>query len=445
MGIKLLALFAFASNAFAADLPVNDADFKCISATQAERYVTEFGINVNSFGGMELCNSTVDTKKLFNDLQLVEEGRFSGAKKNLFIRDAIPVTQYYSWLKRMTAGIRRGHDMPTATAYNSGGYFTMQDGWATLSTLGRVGTLVHEARHTEGHRHMQCSHGPYKDAFMSGCDSSIAQGGSHGIEMEYYSRVVLQGENFHPAYAQMARLMNLARANFVFNQDPMTQAEALVAVSNQDLILLNQQGVLSDQSIQGLSDYRLHRASHGVSLQKDNVALAVDLNQKNSTPVEDDYSYFKLLSERRLNEEYVELQEVDLANRRYLLALTKSGKLYTYEFAQGGWSNPSPAPDVAALITTAPNGLEGIFVLTKTGQVQPIDPRTLTRSPALATNWPDNAEDFVNWNSQLLMVSSQGKVEEVSSGKSFSPLSNRSIQQLVRAPVYNAFTRSEEL
>jgi len=442
MGIKFLLPMLISVSAFAANLPVEDGDFACIPAAQANRYIQEFKINIASFGGIELCNAEVDSKKLFNDLQLVEEGRFSGTQRNLFIRDVIPTTQYYSWLMEMTAGIRRGHDMPTATAYNSFGYFTMQDGWAQLSTLGRVGTLIHEARHTDGYSHTQCSHGPYKDAYLNGCDTSINQEGAHGIEMEYYSRVVLQGENFHPVYQQMARLMNLGRSNFVFNQDPMRQSEGLVAASNENLVLLAQDGQLDGQPVQGLANYRLHRSSHGVSLHANGKAFAVDLYNENTAPVEDEFSYFKLLLDGRI-QNVVDVQEVDLANRRYFVVLTAQGQLHTYEFANGRWSNPAVAGDVAELITTAPNGNEGLFVLTKTGQVQVLNPSTLRRGNTVADSWPEDAEAYVKWGSQLLVLTSDGTVKEAASGKAFAPFSDRPVQQLVRSPLYNAFTRAQ--
>ena len=111
-----------------------------------------------AFGGLELCRFSVDTKKLFNDLKIIKEGRFQPkTTNNVFIRNAIPAPQYYEWMKSMTRGMDRGNDIPAATAYNRGGYFTMQDGWAVLSTLGRVGTVVHEARHTGGYYHIQCT------------------------------------------------------------------------------------------------------------------------------------------------------------------------------------------------------------------------------------------------------------------------------------------------
>ena len=235
----LLFIFALSlsvsARAAGSDLPYQDGDFGCIAKAEADRYVRDFGIDLNSFGGLELCNPAKDTKKLFNDLQLIEKAEFAPDASHNLIRAFVPYQSYYSWMKSETRGMERGNDVPYATAYNSGGYFTMQDGWAALSTLGRVGTVIHEARHTEGYRHYACSHGPYGASSTPGCDTSYSQGGSHAVEMEYYARVVLDAKNLHPVYKSMARLMALGRTNFVFNETPIRKREALLGLARDAL------------------------------------------------------------------------------------------------------------------------------------------------------------------------------------------------------------------
>ncbi len=431
----LTALIASVANAY---LPVDDNDFGCITRAKADQYVSDFNINVSSFGGMELCNGNSDTKKLFNDLQMVEEGSFSGGDRNLFIRNIIPTANYFSWLKEQTGSIRRGHDMPTATAYNSFGNFTMQDGWAKLSTLGRVGTLIHEARHTEGYSHTQCRQGPYRDAYLAGCDSSLSQQGSHGVEMEYYSRVVLQGQNFHPVYTQMARLMNLGRANFVFNDNPMAQKDGLIAAGQHELIAVDSDLNTHEHVVGDIGDLRLKRTSFGATLYKGDEAFAVDLYQSEQPLMKDEFSYFKLLLDGRITD-VADMQEVDVAGRRYMVALTQRGQLHTYIYAEGRWSAPSSAADVLSLVTTAPDGSEGLFVVSKDGTVYPLNPGNLRKGSALATKWPQGVVDFANWRSQRLAVETTGRVVDLSSGKAYSPLEGYQVQQLVRAPYYNAF------
>lgn len=437
-GILAGTLAALLGSVAFADLPVDDHEFGCITRARADQYVRDFNINVSSFGGMELCNGDSDTKKLFNDLQMVEEGRFAGTNRNLFIRNIIPVANYFPWLKDQTAGIRRGHDMPTATAYNSFGNFTMQDGWAKLSTLGRVGTLIHEARHTEGYSHTQCRQGPYRDAHLAGCDSSLGQQGSHGVEMEYYSRVVLQGQNFHPIYTQMARLMNLGRANFVFNDNPMAQKDGLIAAGQHELIAVDSDLNTHEHAVGNLGDLRLKRTSFGATLYRGDEAFAVDLYQSEQPLMKDEFSYFKLLLDGRISD-VADMQEVDIAGRRYMVALTQAGQLHTYVYAEGRWSSPTSATDVVGLVTTAPDGAEGLFVVTKDGSVQPLNPSNMRRSSSLATKWAQGVVDYANWGSQRLAVEATGRVVDLTSGKAYSPLDGYQVQQLVRAPYYNAF------
>lgn len=147
--VQALIVALFFVNVAVAEIPYQDSEFSCLTNAEADKYVKDFNIDVTSFGGKELCDATIDTKKLFNDIKIVEGGKFKTGENNL-IKGFVDGSKYYSWLISQTRGVERGNDVPWATAYNAGGYFTMQDGWAQLSTLGRVGTFIHEARHTEG-------------------------------------------------------------------------------------------------------------------------------------------------------------------------------------------------------------------------------------------------------------------------------------------------------
>lgn len=429
--------------AHATDVPAEDQDFGCTDQATAQRYVNDFHVDLSTFGGMELCNANLDTKKLLNDLTIIERGEFGGDKRNIFIRGTIPANSYYDWAKDQTRGVRRGHDIPYATAYNSWGYFTMQDGWTKLSTLGRVGTFLHEARHTEGYTHVPCTQGPYKDASLAGCDDSLSEGGSHGLEMEYYSRVVLQGKNFHPVYEQMARLMNLGRANFVFNDNPMKKSESLVAQAAETIVTVDSSENSRRLAFQGPSDFELKRTSFGATMFKGQEAYALDLYSNKIEAIRDEYSYFKLLLDGRLMQ-IVQLEEVDINNRRHLVALTSAGKLYTYVYAQGRWSSPISAPDVVRLITTTPTGAEGLFAVNRQGQIQAINPLNLALG-GVSGQWPTEARQFVKWKSALLKLDDAGHVLETNSGKAYMPLQYANVQQMVRAPLYDAYEMETEL
>lgn len=422
-----------------AELPYADDAFGCITREEADAFVDDFGINVSSFGGMELCNSNVDTKKLFNDLQLIKEGKFNGNKTNMFINNWVNRDGYYNWAQSMTRGIRRGHDIPYATAYNSFGYFTMQDGWAKLSTLGRVGTLIHEARHTAGYGHVSCDQGPYKGAFLSGCDDTLDEGGSHGVEMEYYSRVILQGENFHPVYQQMARLMNLGRANFVFNDVPLKPTEGIVAMTNREFVIMSPGAQAVTKPLPAIQNAQLKRTSSGAALFTGDQAFAIDLAGNTQTSIVDDYSYFKMLLDRRLTG-VTDMEEFDINNRRYLVALTNRGQLHSYIYSEGKWSAPTNANDIARLITTTPSGAEGIFVVTNSGSIFSIDPQSLRRSAQPVGTWPNNTLGYLKLRNQLLSLSADGTVLDVSNGKSYEPLAQHQVKAMTKAPFYLEFT-----
>ena len=62
----LLIIALFFVNVAVAQIPYQDSEFSCLTNAEADRYVKDFNIDVTSFGGKELCDATIDTKKLFN-------------------------------------------------------------------------------------------------------------------------------------------------------------------------------------------------------------------------------------------------------------------------------------------------------------------------------------------------------------------------------------------
>jgi hypothetical protein len=444
--IGLLVFTAMPLVAKSADLPVFDKDFACISQADANRYVSDFKIDVQSFGGLELCDAKVDTKKLFNDLQIIEKGRFASTPGNLLVKNFVPADQYYSWMREQTEGINRGDDIPYATAYNSFGYFTMQDGWAKLSTLGRVGTVIHEARHTEGYRHIQCTHGPYEGSSTSGCDKNYSYSGSHAIEMEYYGRVVVQGENFHPVYKTMARLMAMGRANFVFNQTPIKAREVLTLVDRAAKpYVLDGDSVLARDSAP-LQGGVLKRTSPGASVYFGSTTVALDLYSRGSstTPVPDDYSYFKLLYLDRGQgpEPLKDMEEFDLGTRRFAVGLKQDGTLATYLFAEGKWSPFTNQVDKAStLVTTTIEGQKGLFVRLPDGTLQPFDPLSKRLGTPLKSKWPSDTLAAAVVNGKLHALNVSGLVYVNTGGRwdVVESLKSKNFDQMVSSPVYDAF------
>lgn len=427
-----------------ADLPFRDGDFACTTQADASRYTSDFGIDEQSFGGRELCNSATDTKKLFNDLSLIEKTEFNADGGHSFVRGFVPLRNYYSWMKGETRGMNRADDIPWATAYNAGGYFTMQDGWAALSTLGRVGTVIHEARHTAGYRHYACSSGPYGGSSSSGCDTSYNQGGSHAVEMEYYARVVLQAKNLHPAYKSMARLMLLGRSNFVFNEKPMRTREGLLARAGGRLILVDGQNKPVDREIPAAeAGAVLKRTSFGASLVKGYKAVAVDVYgfSNNGYAMEDDYSYYKLYKTPRAGgpQSVQDVEEIDIGTRRYMAYLADGGKVYSYNFPAGAWHPASGALSGAqAFVTVAPSGERGLFAVKGDGAVHPFDLSLRRFGNALGTRWPADTRAYAYLGQNLLRLGVDGQVR-TTSGEPVDAFRGLNVSELVNIPLYDAF------
>jgi hypothetical protein len=421
-------------------LPYKDGDFGCVSQQDAQRYTNDFGIDVDSFGGTELCNSQIDTKKLFNDLQIIEHGQFATAGSNILIRGIVPADQYYSWMRSQTRGMSRGNDVPYATAYNRMGYFTMQDGWAKSSTLGRVGVVIHEARHTAGYRHFPCTQGPYMGVSLDGCDQGYSQQGSHAVEMEYYARVSVLGQNFHPVYKAMARLMAMGRANFVFNSSPIQKREAMLAMSQQ-----NHSPVLFDGNKKAEregSDFvgHLKRTSFGAALFNGLQAVALDMYEITGfhPSNDDDYSYFKLLKMSQLGA-LKDFEEFDHNNKRYVAALTSGNQLATYNFPQGRWNSSVTLPtEVDRSATTLPTSEQGYFLIAKNGDIYSVngDNQQVT---AMGKKWDSQVVNAAAFNGKTVVLKTDGALYQKNADGSESAFDNGHYTEVVNVPLYDAF------
>lgn len=427
---------------WAQEIPWKDTDFRCLDEATAQRYVRDYRIDTRSFGGLELCRSEVDTKKLFNDLEIIEKGSFSTFGNNLFIRGFVPADGYYAWMKSQTRGINRGNDIPTATAYNSGGFFTMQDGWAVLSTLGRVGTVIHEARHTAGYRHIQCSQGPYQNVSMAGCDSHYNYAGSHAVEMEYYARVSVLGQNFHPVYKTMARLMGIARSNFVFNQPVITKKEGILALSadrrNIDLIIDDNIIEREAPQVSGA----LKRTSFGGSIFDGQKAYAIELygNEKLNVPIEDTYSYYKLFE--RLNQPAFDFEEFDVGSLRIVIQMKNNRSLQFFAFGRGDWGREqSLSFQVARSATRLPNGQTGFFLIDNQGAIYPLNTQNQSVGSALNFRWDQQAVSYAQYGSQQLVLKTDGLIYErlANGSEALWPLGKNKYSALINTPVYDGF------
>jgi hypothetical protein len=435
-----VVLLAGVTAAHADPMGYKDADFGCVAQQQADKYIQDFSINTESFGGIELCDNKVDTKKLFNDLQIIEQGQFDETLTNKLITGVIPANEYYSWMKTQTRGMDRGNDIPYATAYNSMGYFTMQDGWAKSSTLGRVGVVIHEARHTAGYRHYPCTQGPYKGASLDGCDQDYAQEGSHAVEMEYYARVSVAGKNFHPVYKAMARLMAMGRSNFVFNTSPIQQREAILAMDEQTHTPVIFEG--TKKLPREGNDFvgHLKRTSFGAAVFNGIQAVALDLYEITGyrPSNDDDYSYFKLLKMSEMGA-LKDFEEFDRNQQRYVAVVTGANKLATYNFPRGTWNNASVLSiDVDRTATALPSGEQGYFLITRNGEIHSVNPENQQVSSTGKT-WDSQAVSVAKIGDKILTLKKDGVIYQKTAGGAESAFDDGKYSEMVSVPLYDAF------
>jgi hypothetical protein len=430
----------------AEQIPYLDSEFNCTTAADADRYVRDFRINVRSFGGLELCNANVDTKKLLNDIEILEKGQFEADSQNKFVRGFVSVHGYYQWLKQETRSINRGQDVPYATAYNSGGHFTMQDGWAKLSTLGRVGTFVHEARHTAGYRHIVCTQGPYQATSVSGCDTNYNYGGSHAVEMEYYARVSVQGKNFHPVYKKMARLMAIARSNAFFNTPIIQAREAVMALSaDRRVAQIYDRGEWINREVPQV-DGRLKRTSFGGVIFDGLRALSIELYENSGFTdlIPDTYSYFKLLAENK--SAVKDFEEFDLGVKRYAVRITSDNKLTPYDFPNGKWGRDINIGFNVTHTSTAALGhtQSGLYLVAESGEIYNYQPQN-QRITALGQNWPAEAQEIIVYNGQNLVLNNKGQIMVLQNG-ALVPWTetNNVYSDLIATPMYDGFEVRKE-
>lgn len=444
--VQLTFVMSFAAATADQNMPYMDGDFSCLSQAQAQKYVKDFKVDTQSFGGFELCNSAVDFKKLMNDFAIIENGRFQtdSSRQNLFIKNFLQGQDYYTWSKSQTRGVERGQDIPTATAYNSGGYFTMQDGWARSSTLGRVGTFLHEARHTAGYRHYPCQQGSYQGSSMAGCDSSYSQGGSHAVEMEYYAKVSTQGVNFHPVYQKMARLMAMARANFLFNTPVLQKREALFGItSDKQKGLLFDNGKWTEHEIPAVVDGQLKRTSFGATVFDSAKAFAIDMYQNSgfSDLVLDTYSYFKILLDK--NEKIKHFEEFDLGTQRFIVKIDGQNQIASFEFANGDWGRSYQLPfSVGQIVTQVPQLKDvGFYMVKADGKIAVFQPKEARIAELQNVTWDNSILKFYSLNGERIYLKKDGLLYTENAGQltPWSQSRDLTFSDVVAVPLYNGF------
>ncbi len=449
MQLLFYFLLLITSISYAQTLPFDDSQFPCFTKDAARKYVKDFKIKTSSFDGVELCKPTSDFKKLLNALYIIENGQFQATGASSFIAGFIDSSQYYKWAKTQILKTERDHDDSATLAFNVRGNIYTQDYYYKISTLERVGTLLHEARHTAYFPHTLCKLGPYKDLSVNGCDVDFASGGAHAIEMEYYARVSVRGQNFHPMYKAMARLTAMARANFVFNTSPLNKRDALLVQSSTgDYWLLDQNrwvqrpAIISNpQNING----RLKRTSYGATLFTGTRAYAIELYDRfnQTSSIADSFSYYKTLL--NLNMNLADFEEFDIGAKRSVVMITPSNQFASYNFKLGKW-NPLQNLNFQVKLSSPflPDGRQGYFLIDSSGAIHSYE---LSSNTFIKTNlnWDLKMQSIAKANGLIYALSTNKKVFYLT-GTQWTELplpEGINANQIVAVPLYNIFNITE--
>ncbi|MFN9066368.1 MAG: hypothetical protein ACK5V3_04010, partial [Bdellovibrionales bacterium] len=189
------------------------------------------------------------------------------------------------------------------------------------------------------------------------------------------------------------------------------------------------------------ADGILKRTSFGGAIFTGQTAQAIELygSQKIGVNVEDTYSYYKLLLEKRIP--LVEFEEFDLNTQRYVLRMQNKRSVEFYNFPEGEWHRPLNLNfEVAMTSTLAPNGQPGIFLISKDTKIYPVDPRSRTVGQPLNVNWDPNVISLATWEGYQLKLKTDGLIY-VSNGQQEQvwPGAQGRYRGLVNVPVYDGF------
>ena len=264
------------------------------------------------------------------------------------------------------------------------------------------------------------------------------------MEMEYYTRVVLDSKNLHPVYQSMARLMALGRSNFVFNQSPIHKREALLGRAGNRMVLIDGDKSYEREAPAAPAGALLKRTSFGASLVSGQKAIAVDVYgySANNALIADDYSYYKLFTTPRPNapSETNDIEELDVGTLRYLAVLGEQGKVYSYDFPSGGWHEPSAAlAGAGTFVTRAPNGQAGLFVVKSDGGVIPFDLTNRSFGAPLRERWTSDTRAYAMNGTTLVKLMSDGTVVNAANGTPVDAFAKKQVTDLVNIPLYDAY------
>lgn len=161
--------------------------------------------------------------------------------------------EYFTYVIENLRSVARSVDaeLPGRAFWRDGLY--LQADFFRLPLVSQAATFVHEARHGEMARialasaramkpveHVLCRTGTHRGSMD--CDATFNQRGAYAAELEYLVRVAVAGENFHPAYKSLSRLLALDASENFFNVAVLKTTATLAALTRDDRLLVLDSG-----------------------------------------------------------------------------------------------------------------------------------------------------------------------------------------------------------
>jgi hypothetical protein len=241
----------------------------------------------------------------------------------------------------------------------------------------------------------------------------------------------------------MARLMAVARSNFVFNTGSLVSTERLLIRSNAEESQLSvDETTWIRRQTPNLPNSQLKRTSAGAALFDGQNALTYDLyNQTSEQNIIDDFSYLKLFRQDRGQGQapLADFLEADVAGKRFVLLLNQQGQITNYNFAEGKlnpWSRFS-APG-AFFSTETPEGKKGLFLVHNTAIYElntfgTLNPRLLSET------WPRDLKSVMSLKQQRYFLSTNGELIAQDTTQQKESTLSLDVKDAVLVPTYSEF------
>lgn len=188
----------------------NAAD-ACLDQKVMDSVKANISLEGDNWEPLDPCNASSNTYKMWEVLSLIKQITFKETKINVgpLNQDILPSDFWGYFSEHVSYMVNEDSCRDGVVAFVFGG---MQDRTVHLCPLfyensqnvyDRAETILHEARHFEGFRHVTCARGP-RIGKAGACDNFIEEKGSYAVTVESFAKMALLAEGVPgPARAQL--------------------------------------------------------------------------------------------------------------------------------------------------------------------------------------------------------------------------------------------------